>query len=64
MTPYVGIVFDRHEEFGLDGFLTFVHVDRHGPSLHHGIVVDAVDPKEIRLQEMVKSLQPGASLQG
>jgi acyl-CoA hydrolase len=56
LVTYVRIVFDRNEELGLDGFLTFVHVDRHGRPLPHGIVIDAVEPEEIRLQEMAKSL--------
>jgi acyl-CoA hydrolase len=63
LVAYVRVVFDRNEELGLDGFLTFVHVDLHGRPLPHGIVIDAVDPEEIRLQEMAKSLYPGSSPQ-
>jgi acyl-CoA hydrolase len=63
LVAYVRVVFDRNEELGLDGFLTFVHVDLHGRPLPHGIVIDTLDPEEIRLQEMAKALHPGASPQ-
>ena len=64
LVSYVRVVFDRNEELGLDGFLTFVHVDEQGRPLPHGIVIDAVDPEEIRLQEKARSLRPGTSPQG
>lgn len=60
LVTHVGIVFDRNEELGLERFLTFVHVDRHGRPLQQGVFINAVDPEEIRLKEMVKPLHPGA----
>lgn len=59
LVSYVRVVFDRDEELGLDGFLTFVHVDQNGRPLPHGIVIDASEPEEIRLQEKAGSLHPG-----
>lgn len=61
LVSYVRVVFDRDEELGLDGFLTFVHVDQNGRPLPHGIVIDASEPEEIRLQEMAGSLHPGTA---
>jgi hypothetical protein len=53
---YVNLVFGHNDEQVLDGFLTFVHVGRDGRPLPHGIVIDAVDPEDILLQEKAKSL--------
>jgi acyl-CoA hydrolase len=64
LVSYVRVLFDRNEELGLDGFLTFVHVDQNGRPLPHGIVINPVDPEDIRLQEMARSLHPGRSPQG
>jgi acyl-CoA hydrolase len=61
LVSYVRVVFDRDEELGLDGFLTFVHVDQNGRPLPHGIVIDASEPEEIRLQEKAGSLHPGTA---
>lgn len=56
LVTYVRIVFDHNDETVLDGFLTFVHVDQNGRPLPHGIVIEAVDPDAVRLQEMAKNL--------
>jgi acyl-CoA hydrolase len=64
LVTYVSIAFERNDEMMLDGFLTFVHVDKDGRPLPHGIVIDAVDPEDIRLQDRARSLRPGTSPQG
>lgn len=40
----------------VDGFITFVYVDKFGKSRPHGIVIDAVTPEEIAIQERARQL--------
>jgi acyl-CoA hydrolase len=61
LVSYVRVFFDRDDVMGLDGFLTFVHVDQNGRPLPHGIVIDADEPEAIRLQQRARSLQPGTA---
>ncbi len=44
------------DEEVLNGFITFVNVDRAGQAFPHGVVVEAVTPEEIALQEQAKDL--------
>ncbi len=38
------------------GFITFVHVDREGRPLAHGLTVEASTPEELELQEQARSI--------
>jgi len=38
------------------GFITFVHVDREGRPLAHGLTVEASTPEEVELQEQARSI--------
>ena len=38
------------------GFITFVHVDREGRPLAHGLSVEASNPEEVELQEQARSI--------
>lgn len=38
------------------GFITFVHVDREGRPLAHGLTVEASTAEEVKLQEQARSL--------
>lgn len=40
----------------VDGFITFVNVDKEGHALPHGIVVIPASPEDISLQERAKNL--------
>ena len=42
-------------EFVMDGFITFVHVDRDGRSLPHGIVITPVSSADLALQERARA---------
>ena len=44
------------EESIVRGFITFVHVDREGHPLAHGLTVEASTPEEARLQEQARSV--------
>jgi acyl-CoA hydrolase len=39
-----------------DGFITFVHVDKDGKAVPHGIEIEAVTPEDQALQEQAKAL--------
>jgi len=43
-----------------EGFITFVHVDRHGKTTPHGIIVVPTTPEGIALQERAKRIQEAA----
>jgi hypothetical protein len=45
------------DEFYLDGFISFVHVDLKGKSLPHGIEINPTTPEDIALQEKAKNLR-------
>lgn len=42
------------EETIVRGFITFVHVDRDGHPLPHGIIIEAQTPEEAELQEQAR----------
>ena len=56
LIAYVKVLGNRDEDFLLDGFISFIHVDRHGKPFPHGVVVEAVDPDDLALQEQAKKL--------
>lgn len=56
LVVYVRVVQSDTEDFVVDGFMTFIHVDSDGRPTPHGIVVEPKDPEEIALQERAKGL--------
>ena len=56
LVAYVKVLGNRDEDFLLDGFISFIHVDRQGKPFPHGVVVEAVDPDDRALQEQAKKL--------
>ena len=48
------------DEFVLDGFITFVHVDHEGKSRPHGIAVTPTSPEDHLVQERLRTLLAGA----
>ncbi|OPY10524.1 MAG: hypothetical protein A4E67_00511 [Syntrophaceae bacterium PtaB.Bin038] len=57
LVSYVKVVDNRSDEFLLDGFISFVHVDRQGRPVPHGIVIEATDPEDRALQERARNLR-------
>ena len=43
-------------EFVMDGFITFVNVDREGKSRPHGVEIEPASPADLALQERLKIL--------
>jgi len=56
LVAYVRVVKSKNEEFIVDGFLTFVHVDLEGRPLPHGLTIEAVTEEERALQEKARAL--------
>jgi acyl-CoA hydrolase len=57
LVSYVRVMNNSSNEFCLDGFISFVHVDLKGKSLPHGIKIDPTVPEDIALQEKAKNLR-------
>ena len=56
MVVYIKVMMAKNDEFILDGFMTFIHVDKDGKSTPHGLVLEPVGDEEIALQQRAKSL--------
>ncbi|NPV04312.1 MAG: acyl-CoA thioesterase [Syntrophaceae bacterium] len=56
LVSYVKVVNNANDEFLLDGFISFIHVDRQGQPVPHGVVVEATDPEDVALQERARAL--------
>jgi acyl-CoA hydrolase len=57
LVSYVKVVDNSNENFLLDGFITFIHVDKNARHIPHGIVINPTDPEDMALQEKAKNLQ-------
>lgn len=53
---YVNVMMAKDESFVLDGFMTFIHVDKNGQSSPHGLVIEPTLDSEIALHEKAKEL--------
>jgi acyl-CoA hydrolase len=56
LISYVKVVKSKNEEFIVDGFMTFVHVNLQGKPIPHGIVIEAMTSEEKDLQDRAKAL--------
>ena len=57
LVSYVKVVDNSNEDLLLDGFITFIHVDKDARRIPHGVVIKIADPEDIALQEKAKKLQ-------
>jgi acyl-CoA hydrolase len=57
LVSYVKVVDARNEDFLVDGFITFIHVDKDVRRIPHGIVINPTEPEDMALQEKAKNLQ-------
>jgi len=53
---FIKVVMSKDESFVLDGFMTFIHVNKDGRSTPHGLLVKPVDAEDIDLHERAKTL--------
>jgi acyl-CoA hydrolase len=56
MVVYIKVLMAKDETFVLDGFMTFIHVDKNGKSAPHGLVVAPGDDEDVVLQQRAKAL--------
>ncbi|MDF2634121.1 MAG: thioesterase superfamily protein [Pelosinus sp.] len=56
MVVYVKVLMAKDEDFVLDGFMTFIHVDEAGKSTAHGLIVEPTEAEDITLWERAKAL--------
>jgi len=56
LVSYVKVVNNADDDFLLDGFISFIHVDLQGRPVPHGIVIEATDPEDLALQERARAL--------
>jgi acyl-CoA hydrolase len=56
LIAYVRVLDNSTEDFFLDGFIRFVHVDLSGRALPHGVVIAPTEAEDIALQEKALAL--------
>ena len=56
MVAHIQMKGTSSEDVVVDGFITFIHVDEHGHTQPHGIVITPETPEEIETQERAKTL--------
>lgn len=56
LVSYVKVVNNADDDFLLDGFISFIHVDLQGRPVPHGIVIEATDPEDLALQQRARAL--------
>ena len=57
LVSYVRVLENSDDDFLLDGFISFIHVDLKGKPVPHGIVIEATDPEDLALQEKARNLR-------
>src|SRR3546814_2062180 len=55
LVSYVKVNLGHTNEFVVDGFLTFIHVDENGQPCPHGLVIEATTPEQIELQQRARA---------
>ncbi len=64
LVSYIKVVDNSTDDFLVDGFITFIHVDKNARRIPHGVVLEATEPDDLALQEKAKSLQIGKKVKG
>lgn len=57
LMAYVRVTLAHTDEFVVDGFMTFIHVDENGQPTPHGITIEPSTPEEFELYEKAKSFK-------
>lgn len=56
LVAHIRLFFSQNDEFLLEGFITFIHVDEHGRPKAHNITINAIDPEDVDLQKRARTL--------
>lgn len=62
LVSYIKVVDNSNDDFLVDGFITFVHVDKNAERIAHGIVINPTEPDDLALQKKAKNLQRSDSV--
>ena len=62
LVSYIKVVDNSNDDFLVDGFITFVHVDKNAERIAHGIVINSTEPDDLALQKKAKNLQRSDSV--
>lgn len=57
LISHVKVTLAQSDEFVVDGFLTFIHVDENGKATPHGLTIEPISVEEIELYETAKSFK-------
>jgi len=57
LISHVKVVDNNTEDLFVEGFITFIHVDKNARVIPHGITVEATDPRDLELQNRAKALR-------
>jgi acyl-CoA hydrolase len=64
LVSYIKVVDNSNDDFLVDGFITFIHVDKNAQRIPHGVVIEATDPEDIALHEKAKGLLIARKVKG
>jgi acyl-CoA hydrolase len=64
LVSYIKVVDNSNDDFLVDGFITFIHVDKNARRIPHGVILEVTEPEDLALQEKAKSLQIGRKVKG
>ena len=64
LVSYIKVVDNSNDDFLVDGFITFIHVDKNARRIPHGVVIEATDPDDVALQQKARELQIARRVKG
>jgi hypothetical protein len=64
LVSFIKVADNSNDDFLVDGFITFIHVDKNALRIPHGVVPEATEPEDLALPEKAKSLQIGRKVKG
>jgi len=57
LISHVKVLDNSTEDLFVEGFITFIHVDKNVRVIPHGIAIEATDPGDVELQNRAKALR-------
>jgi acyl-CoA hydrolase len=57
LISHVKVLDNSTEDLFVEGFITFIHVDKNVRVIPHGIAIEATDPGDVELQNRAKTLR-------
>ena len=57
LISHVKVLDNSTEDLFVEGFITFIHVDKNAKVIPHGIAIEVTDPGDVELQNRAKALR-------